>query len=211
MSADPVPPELSPWGERLRERTAPLAPDDHLHGWAHARLCEALSKVFERVGPIYDPEDGLPGSPLVDVDRCPDWALPYLAQMVGVTIPPGMDADTARAGIRDVAGWKRGTPAALRAAAGQHLTGDKTVFFRERDPTGADPAYTLEIVTLTDETPAPAAVEAALRAQKPAGIVLYYRTVEGWDYQELDATGPNTYAVLDDTYPTYLKLREGPP
>ena len=113
-----TPVELTPWGERLRERTEPLAPDDASYRYAHAYLAGALASVLERVAEIYDPEEGLPGGPLLDVDRCPDWALPWLAQLVGVAMPPGMDPATARAGIRSVAGWKRGTPAALRAAAG---------------------------------------------------------------------------------------------
>ena len=204
-------PELTPWGERLRERTEPLAPDDDAHGYAHAHLSQALAEALERVAEIYDPEEGLPGSPLVDVDRCPEWALPWLAQLVGVTLPAGATPDQARTIIRGVAGWKRGTPAALRAAAGLYLTGDKTVFFRERDPTGTDPPYTLEVVTRTSETPDPAAVEAEVRRQKPAGIVLTYRTVEGWDYQELAATGPDPYSTLKTTYATYRLLREGPP
>ena len=74
-------PELSPWGERLRERTEPLAPDDAEHGYAHAHLSGAMAEALERVAEIYDPEEGLPGSPLLDVDRCPDWALPWLAQL----------------------------------------------------------------------------------------------------------------------------------
>ena len=200
----------TPLADRLRERTQPLAPDDDDHGNAHAYLTGAMSTVLERVAAIYDPVEGLPGGPLLDVDRCPEWALPWLAQLVGVTIPGGMDTDTIREAIRSVAGWKRGTPAAMRAAAGFHLTGEKTVNFRERDPSGADPPYTLEVVTITTETPDPAAVELELRRQKPAGIVLTYRVVTGWDYQELTATGPDPYSALDDTYPTYRLLEEGP-
>lgn len=203
--------ELTPWGERLQERTAPLAPDDAAHGDAHAALAGAMAAALQRVAEIYDPDEGAPGSPLVDVDRCPEWALPWLAQLVGVAIPVGMDPDTAREAIRSVAGWKRGTPAALRAAAGFHLTGSKTVYFRERDPSGTDPPYTLEVVTRTSETPDPAAVLAELKRQKPAGIVLTYRTVAGWDYQELTATGPDPYSTLKTTFATYRLLREGPP
>jgi hypothetical protein len=205
-------PELTPWGARLQERTLPLAPDDAEHGDVHAHLVGALATALERVGQIYDPEDGPPGSPLVDVDRCPDWALPWLAQLVGVTIPAGVtDPELVRAAIRDVAGWHRGTPAALRGAASAYLTGTKTVYFRERDPTGGDPPYCLEVVTRAGETPDPAAVEAALRRQKPAGILLTYRTVDGWDYQELTTSGPDPYSALDDAYSTYRLLREGPP
>ena len=204
-------PVLTPWAERLRERTEPLAPDDERYRYAHARLCGAFAEALERVAEIYDPEEGLPGSPLVDVDRCPDWALPWLAQLVGVTIPAGMPTETVRAGIRDVAGWKRGTVAALRAAAGFHLTGGKTVIFRERDPDSPDPPYTLEVVTRYAETPDAGAVLGELLRQKPAGLVLKYRTVTGWDYQEQSATGPDPYSALDDAYPTYLLLQEGPP
>jgi hypothetical protein len=199
-------PDLTIWAERLRERTEQIAPDDAELGDAHAHLAGALATALERTAEIYDPDEGLPGGPLVDVDRCPDWALPWLAQLVGVAIPVGMDADTAREAIRSVAGWKRGTVAALRAAAGFHLTGEKTVYFRERDPSGADPPYTLEVVTRTTETPDPAAVQAELLRQKPAGLVLTYRVVAGWDYQEMTATGPDPYSALPPLFATYSKL-----
>lgn len=205
-------PELTAWGERLRERTEPLAPDDAANGYAHALLSGALASVLERVATVYDPDDDtLPASPLLDVDRCPDWALPWLAQLVGVTIPPRWTTEQIRIGIRSVAGWKRGTTAAMRAAAGMYLTGAKTVFFRERDATGGDPPYCLEVVTRDSETPDPAAVLGALQRQKPAGILLTYRVVEGWDYQELELTGPDPYSTLATTYATYLLLQEGPP
>jgi Phage tail protein (Tail_P2_I) len=202
-------PELTPWGERLRERTEPLAPDDEAHGHAHAQLAGALATALERVAQIYDPDDGPPGSPLVDVDRCPDWALPWLAQLIGVTLPADADPDTARILIGDVAGWRRGTPAALRAAAGLHLTGGKTVLFRERDPDAADPPYTLEVVTLDSQTPDPVAVQAELDRQKPAGIVLDYHVIAGWDYQEM--TGRylelgGDYATLEADYADYGDL-----
>ena len=147
-------PELTPWGERLRERTEPLAPDDAEHGDAHAYLAGAMAATLERAAEIYDPDEGLPGSPLVDVDRCPDWALPWLAQLVGVVIPERDTPELARERIRAVAGWKRGTPGAMRAAASMYLTVDNpTVHFRERDPTGGDPPYCLEVVTRKDEVP----------------------------------------------------------
>jgi hypothetical protein len=199
-------PPLSRIGDRLRERTAPLAPDDDAHGWAHAHLAAALATALDQVAEVFDPEDPVPpGAPILDVELCPDWALPWLAQIVGVSIPAGTDPDTARLWIRDVAGWRRGTPEALRAAAGLFLTGTRTVYFRERDPSGAIPAYTLEVVTLDDETPDPAAVNRALLAQKPAGIVLNYRRVTGWDYQAMTAEG-GTYSTLAGTFSSYRDL-----
>jgi hypothetical protein len=199
-------PSRSPQGARLRERTQPLAPSDETNGWAHAHLCEGLGTALEQIGEVFDPEGDVPPlAPILDVDLCPDWALPWLAQIVGVQLPFDVDADTARELIRSVEGFARGTPAALRAAAGIYLTGDKTVFFRERDPTGTDPPYTLEVVTLDDETPDPAAVLGALMAQKPGGIVLHYREVLGWDYEQMTTEG-GTYAAQTVAFSTYYDL-----
>jgi hypothetical protein len=202
--AEPV---LSPVGARLRERTQPLAPDDADNGWAHAHLCEAIGLMLEQVAEVFDPEGDVPPlAPILDPELCPDWALPWLAQFVGVAIPPGTPPEDARTLITDVAGFRRGTPAAMRAAASALLTDTKTVWFRERD-TGA---YQLEVVTLTSETPDPAGVLALLTAQKPGGIVLRYRTVAGWDYQQMTTAG-GTYAVLKTTYATYYGLRNHQP
>lgn len=198
-------PDLTPLGARLQARTQPLAPDDELNNYAHALLCEALSKAVEQVAELFDPEgDVPPGAPLLDVELCPDWALPWLAQIVGVTLPAGVSPDDARVLIADVAGWDRGTPDALRAAAGFYLTDTKTVYFRERY--GGN-AYALQVVTLTSETPDQSAVLKALLAQKPGGIVLDYHTVTGWDYTEMTTAG-GVYTTLATHYATYNDLRD---
>jgi hypothetical protein len=199
-------PQHTPLGARLRERTQPLAPDDAAYGYAHAYLCEALGRMLEQVQEVFDPEGDVPPfAPVLDVELCPDWALPWLAQLVGVVLPVDASPDDARVLISDVAGFSRGTPAALEAAAGLYLTGDKTVYFRERDPTGADPPYTLEVVTVTSETPDPAAVLRALLAQKPGGIVLNYRTVAGWDYQAMTTEG-GLYSALAARFTSYRRM-----
>jgi hypothetical protein len=201
-------PDMSPQGERLAERTGPMAVDDEARDWAHAILCGALGEVLEQVGEIADPEDPYPPmAPLLSAELCPAWALPWLAQFVGVSIPVGATEQQARDIVTDVAGFKRGTPAAMRAAAGLFLTGEKTVFFRERDGS----PYRIEVVTLTSETPDPAKVLNALLLQKPGGLVLSFRQVEGWDYQELESGGPDPYSTLATTYLTYSKLRENTP
>jgi hypothetical protein len=198
--------DLTPLGARLQERTQPLAPDDEQHGHAHALLCDALAQALKQVAELFDPEGDIPpGAPLLDVELCPDWALPWLAQIVGVALPAGVTPAQARVLIADVAGWQRGTPAALEAAAGLYLTGTKTVYFRERDETSPDPPYTLEVVTLDSETPDPALVLAALLAQKPGGIVLNYRTVTGWDYQQMTTEG-GLYSALSTLFDTYYAL-----
>jgi hypothetical protein len=200
-------PEHTPIGARLRERTQPLAPDDESYGYAHATLCEAIGRMLEQVAQVFDPDGDVPPlAPILALELCPDWALPWLAQWVGIRIPSGMSATDARALIGDVSGFARGTPASLRAAVQTTLTDSKTVWFRERDGS----PYRLEVVTLTSETPDAAKSLAALLTQKPGGIVLSYRTVVGWDYQQMTTTG-GTYAVLKTTYSSYRKLSEHTP
>jgi hypothetical protein len=199
----PDEPTLAPIAERLRERTQPLAPNDEEYGYAHAYLCE--------VGEVFDPDGDIPPmAPLLDPDLCPDWALGWLAQMVGVALPAGVSPADARTIIRKVSGFQRGTRAALAAAAGLYLTGGKTVYFRERDQTAADPPYSLQIVTLVSETPDPAATLAAILRQKPGGIVLDYHTIVGWDYLQMSASYA-TYAALPPKFATYSDLRDNHP
>lgn len=197
-------PILTPLGERLRQRTSPLATSDELYGWAHAILCGALGKALEQVGEVFDPPDPIPpGAPLLDVNLCPDWALPWLAQIVGVTIPSGATAAQARALITEIAGWQRGTPASLKAAATVFLTGDNpTVFFNERL---ANDPYRLGIVTLVAETPDPELVRRAILAQKPGGIVLDYAAIAGQTYRAVRAE-VDSYRELRSTWTTYRDL-----
>jgi hypothetical protein len=203
----PAKPDLVSIAERLRDRTAPLAPDDDAHGYAHAYLCGSLGAIFAEVAEVFDPEgDTPPLAPLLDPVLCPAWALPWLAQMVGIVLPDGMSEADARSFISEVAGFKRGTRQAMQAAVSVYLTGDKTVYFRERDGS----PYTLEVVTLASETPDAAAALRALVALKPGGIVLNYRTVAGWDYQAMTAAG-GTYLVLKSTYTSYRKLSDKTP
>jgi hypothetical protein len=205
------PPNHTPMGQRLEDRTDQIAPGDEAHGYAHAHLAEAMSRGLIQLQQVFDPADGSPPfSPLLDPARCPAWALPWLAQLVGANIPATATEDQARSIIVSLAAQKRGTTASIRAAAGFYLTGTKTVYFRERDPDADDPPYTLEVVTLDDETPDPDAVLAALMAQKPAGIVLTFRQVEGQDWQEVVAENATWTDVVAD-YSTWDRLVEKEP
>jgi hypothetical protein len=135
------------------------------------------------------------------------WALPWVAQLVGVRLPANIGPDEARVLITEARGFQRGTRESIYAAASYWLTGEKTMYFRERD--AGDP-YALEVVTLDSETPDPAAVLDALIAQKPAGLILRYRQVTGWDYEELTLTG-DTYVVVATDFATYATLTANEP
>lgn len=107
---------------------------------------------------------------MLDPTRCPAWALPWVAQLVGSPNLAGLTEAQQRAVVVDSPTLRRGTPAAIRAAAQMHLTGSAEVYIAER----VDSAYTLLVQTHTSQTPDPDLVEAAVRAAKPAGLVLTY-------------------------------------
>jgi len=198
-----VEPDHTPLGARLRERTQPLAPTDADNGWAHAHLCEAIGRMLAQTAEVFDPDgDTPPLAPILDVDLCPDWALGWLGQWAGVRLPAGTPPDVAREMIRSVAGFSRGTPAALRAAAGFYLTGTKTVYFNERL---AGDAYALGVITLDAETPDPELVRVAILAQKPGGIVLDYASIVGQTYRSVRAE-VDSYREVRATWPNYREL-----
>lgn len=200
----PAEPTLGPFGERLRERTAPLAPHDDEYGFAHAYLCGAWGAIFREVAQVFDPEDPLPPfAPLLDPNLCPAWALPWLAQWVGVRIPAGTSEADARKLIAELRGFRRGTTRAMRSVLAAY--GLQTVFFRERD--GGD-AYRLEIVAQNSELPDDVQpVIDALMAQKPGGIILAFRGIDGWDYQRMTGEG-GTYADVAGRFANYRALSE---
>jgi hypothetical protein len=208
----PIPgePDHTPLGARLRERTEPMAVNDASYGYAHAHLCEAMMRGGIELSQAFDPDDPWePFEPVLDPEACPAWALPWLAQLAGVTLTGSMTEDEQRAAIHELAAQTRGTRAIIRAAAARYLTGSKEVVFRERD--GGNP-YALEVVTRTGETPDPALVEAAIRAQIPAAIILDFHPIVGWDYQEWTetaaASSDPTYAEQAAHYADYAALRD---
>jgi hypothetical protein len=200
-------PQYTKLGARLSARTAPLAPHDEDYDYAHGHLAEGMMRPYQQVAELVDPDDPYaPWVPLFYVDICPDWALPWLAQIVGVRLPASLSADDARTVIKELAQLQRGGPEAIKVVVGLFLTGSKTVFFRERD---AGDAYRLEVVTLENETPDPAAVQQAILLQKPAGIVLNYNLTTSWDHEAL-AGYYYLHSELPGLYPTHRDLKRGP-
>jgi hypothetical protein len=141
----------------------------------------------------------------MDIDECPDEALPWLGQFVGV-VTPGQEVGESdavywarvRDYIRSTPGFRRASPAAIISAAQKHLTGSKTVILRERQ----GGAWRLEVRTLTSETPSTLKVLQAILDHKPAGVILDYNTITGWDWQGV-YTSMATYQTIFTTFTTY--------
>lgn len=209
----PTPPaELAPdtFAGRLYAMLEPLAQLDIQAGWSLLILVNAIGTAYQLVEDwVRDTPDGPGWSLLLDVNRCPPEALPWLGQFAGVRIPPALvvDADR-RAWVASTDGFKRGTRAAIIGAARATLTGAQTVVFRERDgaamghPGSPDYAYGLTVITYTSQTPNPTATLNAILSQKPGGIMLVYRTATGQDYASVKANNA-TYAALKSKYATY--------
>lgn len=145
---------------------------DETNDWPLLRLCEAVTKPYQELDDIAGDGD-LPGwAALLDPDLTPVWALPWLAQLVGVRLTVGASEAVQRAEVTTAAGWRRGRPASIVAAVQATLTGTKDVRIVERWTS----AYTLLVLTIPSETPDEAVTLAAIISQKPAGIVLEYMT-----------------------------------
>lgn len=180
--------------EDLYSALGALATGDEDNDWALLKLCAALtSGVSERIHEIVADREEYPGwTVLFDPDACPAWALPYLAQFVGVTLLPSDSEARQREKIKLPEQFKRGTPAAMLAAVRATLTGGQTILMDERF-TGS--AWQLRIRTLVSETPDEAVTEAAAVSQKPIGILLDYSAVTGQDWGDVDADNADWAAV----------------
>lgn len=149
----------------------------------------------------------------MDVDQAPLIALPWLAQLVGVRLPPPLSSEDQatyttrmRARVKATDGFNRGSVSAMRAAGQQHLTGRQVIYLRERDTS----PYHLTVVTYTGETPDEAALLAALLEQKPGGLVLDLNVVPGQDYTLL-RDNYTDYQDVKDTYSDYDAVRSDQP
>jgi hypothetical protein len=81
-------------------------------------------------------------SQVLDIDRCPTYALPWLGQFVGARIPTGLRDDQMRWMILNSPGWGRGAVDSIAAAANLFLRSGFTATITER--LGGD-AYALGI------------------------------------------------------------------
>lgn len=131
----------------------------------------------------------------------------WLSQFVGLRPEDSWSDAELREAIKTPAGWRRGTPDAMREAAQRTLTGTQTVSIYERD--GGD-AYALTVHTLTSETPDSAATLAALLTQKPIGVLLSYSAIPGQTYSDVDSDFAS-YTAMDAAYDTYEQVAGTPP
>lgn len=179
-------PEVCETAEELYTELAPITGGDEERGWPLLLFLDGLaSALFEPIHELVTGTEDREGWEIaLDPDIAPARALPWLAQFAGVELTPAMSEAQRREKIKNPDGPKRGTPAALRAAVQETLTGARTVVIDERY---GGSAYQLRVRTLTAETPNEAATLAAILSQKPMGIVLTYDVVDTGDWDDVAA------------------------
>ncbi len=112
---------------------------------------------------------------LLEAETCPARDLPYLAQYVGVVIPPGATEAEARSLVKAESGLERGTRQALEAAI-KRVLGSAPFTLQERtNAKGEVAAYAFSVIVGPGGKTQ--ALEEAIFAAKPAGLVM--TVVEG--------------------------------
>lgn len=204
------------FADQLYDALAALASRDEALGWHLLHFCSAFGLPFQLIEDLGRDSDAGPGwSILLDIDRCPTWALGYLGQYRGVRLPAPEAFETAEAydlamreRIRRADGVNRGRTDALRAMIERYLTGTKYVVLNERR--GGD-AYELGVLTRTSETADPALLERRIREdQKPGGLRLTFETADLPTYQSHEIAY-DTYADFEAAQATYQHAEENLP
>lgn len=127
----------APDTQMLYERTGWAADQDEsglLLQWL-AGIGQSLQRIDSLCRDGFDTNGNpAPGySQLLDIDRCPTAALPWLAQFLGVRLNTNLRDDQQRYAIANPQGFGRGTPAAIVAAVNQYLSPGYTASLIERD------------------------------------------------------------------------------
>jgi len=162
-------------------------------------LCESIAVCLDQWWQIL----GVQWDNILSAEETPTEAIRYAAQFSGLQVETQWTEETQRTMLAAPPGFARGTVAAMVSAIQMTLTGSKTVYLVER-PDGE--AYQLIIRTLEGETPSPEMTEAAIRAVKPAGIMLDYDVLTGQTYNLIDVSY-TTYQEVDDAYDSYDEMR----
>lgn len=203
--------------------------------WPWLRFLDGIGQILGRVTDLADDDQstGDPGwSILLDPTRCPTYALPWLAQFVGVRFAVADNTDAAqRSAILNKQGFARGTPGALQAAIAPYLAGAGTMaIINERDtsayhltvtvvasqtgdafyytlsaeyPTYAD--FTADVPTYADITFPVSTLTAAVEAATPGALIVDVRIVSSEPYSELTSEFA-TYTDFTAALPTYAAV-----
>jgi P2-related tail formation protein len=175
------------------------------------RFLSSLTDLAAEVDVLHDRLSAhVPGkvSELADPAKADLSWLPWLAQLVGVRLPPELTGQAARDAVAFASsGYRSGTKAAVADAARSALTGARYVKVHDHSITepGNGGQWDVLLVTRVSDTPNVQAVLDAVvsKRAKPAGVVLHHRAYSATYAQVQGGTTPDTYQGRLDTFPTY--------
>jgi hypothetical protein len=144
---------------------------------------------------------------LFDPDLAPAPALPYLAAIVGETLPAGISDLEAREWIKDKPNSIRGTIGSIWRAAQRKLTGSRLVTLRQRFYTNVANVDGVEVRTFTQQTPDSAGTRADIESVFPfaQGLKLDYQVLTGRTWANVNS-GYATWALVNSHYPTWNEV-----
>lgn len=141
------PTDISEFGEAVYSQLKPVADLDEANNWALLNFVGAIAEMFKLMDQLAHSDP--PWSRMIDPDLVPVEGLPWLGQLIGVTVNTQLSEADQRLQIKQKIGWTRGTVEAIKNAVKPYLTGTKTVMVRERDTS----PYHFSIFTYSTETP----------------------------------------------------------
>lgn len=199
-------PDVSDLAEILYDALSPAFTEAVDTDYNLLTFVAAIAVMQEQVWEVTHDGDE-PWEIVFDPERCPAFALPWLAAFSGVRILPAWDEQQTRDAISGAKNWRRGTLGALLHAVTLTLSGAQTIDYEERE---SGNAYRFKLRVQADEIVGhPSNVLDAVLTQKPAGIVLDFDSVGGQTYADL-LTHAATYADVEPLYPTYTDVRFAP-
>lgn len=189
--------------EELYDAMSSLQSEEANQDYALQKMSQAIGAPFEDMWTlVVDSDDGKPGwSILLDITRCPDEYLPWLAQFVGAKPILGESSANYRLRIASAWVWHRGTLDGIYQAAAR--VGCTRFLVNER--VGGD-AWAVQFLFLSSEYTQ--AKEDYIARWLPAGIIWSHAFWSGVIYQGVKTTYA-TYQAAKTANANYQALRGG--
>src|SRR4030095_9834944 len=118
------PTDAGAFAEAVYAQLLPLQYAEPENEYALLKYIGALGQMFEQMDFLARSDDiGVSWTKLLDIKRISCDGVPWLGQLVGVSVDTSLTCDEQRQQVRDRIGWQRGTPEAMKSAIRKCLGG----------------------------------------------------------------------------------------
>lgn len=171
------------------------------------QLVDGLTSEVGATDALLSPAGAEEWPVVFDLDTTPHPG--WLGQTAGTRVPGGLTRQQEREYVRDRRAWRRGTPAAIKAAVAATLRGSRRVDLVERN--GSPWRLTVQVYASEVPNGDTAPILVAAISQKPVGIVVDVEVISGASYAHMETTHGPTYADFATAFPTYSQARDHVP